>query len=87
MARSAAFRRCMRGGELEIGVLFIHKELECVRGFIVEALKERFEASRFEQSDCRLVGSDDGGACAVGYWGTVDVVAVIIVYDEYVLVA
>jgi hypothetical protein len=77
----------VRGSQLEINVLFIHKGLECARGFIVKALKERFETSRLEQADFCLVGGDDGGAYTVRYRGTICVVAIVLVDDEYVLVA
>jgi hypothetical protein len=73
-------------GELKIDVLLIHKSLQSTRGFVVESLEERFETLGFEKVDRCFVGGNDGLAGAVGHRCTIDVVAVALVYDEYILV-
>jgi hypothetical protein len=49
-------------------------------------LDERLETSGFEKADRCFVGGNYGWAGAVGHRCTVDVVVVVIVYDEYILV-
>jgi hypothetical protein len=60
--------------------------LQSARGFVVESLEERFETSGFEKADHYFVGGNDGWAGAVGHRCTIDVVAVVLLYDEYILV-
>jgi hypothetical protein len=60
--------------------------LQSARGFVVESLEERFETSGFEKADRYFVGGNDGWAGAVGHRCTVDVVSIILIYDEYILV-
>jgi hypothetical protein len=50
-------------------------------------LEERFETSGFEKVDHYFVGGNDGWAGAVGHRCTVDVVVIILIYDEYILVS
>jgi hypothetical protein len=57
-----------------------------VRGFFVELLEESFETSGFEKADLYFVGGNDGWVGAVGHGCTVDVIAIILIYDEYILV-
>jgi hypothetical protein len=49
-------------------------------------LEERLETSGLEKADHCFVGGNDGWAGAVGYRCTIDVVAIILIYDEYILV-
>jgi hypothetical protein len=49
-------------------------------------LEERFETLGFEKVDRYFVGGNDGWAGAVGHRCTVDVVAIILICDEYILV-
>jgi hypothetical protein len=60
--------------------------LQSARGFVVESLEERFETLVFEKADHYFVGGNDGWAGAVGHRCTVYVVAIILIYDEYILV-
>jgi hypothetical protein len=49
-------------------------------------LEERFEASRFEQADHCFVGGNDGWASAVEHGCTIDVIAAVLIDNEYALV-
>jgi hypothetical protein len=60
--------------------------LQSARGLVVKSLEERFETSVFEKADRYFVGGNDGWAGAVGHRCTVDVVSIILIYDEYILV-
>jgi hypothetical protein len=49
-------------------------------------LEERFETSSFENSDHCFVGGNDGWAGVVGKGCTIDVIVIVLIYDEYILV-
>jgi hypothetical protein len=51
-----------------------------------ESLEERFETSGFEKADRYFVGGNDGWAGEVGHRCTLDVVTIILIYDEYILI-
>jgi hypothetical protein len=60
--------------------------MQSARGFIVELLEGRFETSGFEKADRCFVGGNDGWAGVVGHRCTIDVISVVLVYNEYILV-
>jgi hypothetical protein len=77
----------MRGCQLKIDVRGNEKILECASCFIVETLEEGFESSWLQKDNTPLVSGNDGWACAIDHRFSVDIIAVIFVYDEDVLVA
>jgi hypothetical protein len=77
----------MRGCQLKVDAQGNEKILECPSCFIVETLKEGFESSRLQKNNTPLVSGNDGWACAIGHWFSVDIIAVILVYYEEVLIA
>jgi hypothetical protein len=80
---SMDMRRC----QLKIYVRRNEKILECTSRFIVEMLEEGFESSGVQKNNAPLVSGDDGWAGAISHWFSVDIIAVIFVYDEDVLIS
>jgi hypothetical protein len=73
--------------QLVVDVFIGHEVLEKLRGFVVEAMEPGTEATALEKAKNCFVGGFDGGLFAVGYWLSVEGVAVIIVEDKDVVVA
>ena len=64
-----------------------HVGFECARGFVVESLELRLEASRGEEVVRAFVGGEDFWSCFVFHWLDMDEIAIVFVEYEHVAVA